>query len=60
VAKGGGLRAQKRSEPIPISSSPTITCLYNILSKSTTWPPPEHLILLIPQEKVINENRAGG
>jgi hypothetical protein len=60
VAKGDGLRAQKWSEPKPPLRSPTITCLYGVLSESTTWPPPGHLISLISREKAVNESRAGG
>jgi hypothetical protein len=60
MAKGDGLWAQKRSEPKTLLSGPTITCLYGVLSESTTWPPPGHLISLISREKEVNESRVGG
>jgi hypothetical protein len=60
VARGGGLQAQKWCEPKPPLSGPTITCLYGVLSESTTWSPPGNLISLISRCRQLMKVRKVG
>jgi hypothetical protein len=60
VARGGGLWAQKRCEAKPPLSGPAITCLYGVLSESTMWSPPGHLILLISRCRQLMKVRKVG